>query len=361
MELLKDQYYSPVFYKKLASQLKRVYPALDTKKFVRDATKDLDSLELKQRIVRASETCRRHFPDNFRKSLNILYALAENIEANFAYLFMPDFVARYGEQYRDLSLLALKDFTQYSSSELAIRTFLARDFDATLSTMMQWSRDENYHVRRLASEGSRPRLPWAPQVPQLLADPEHAKPILMTLRQDHEKYVQKSVANHLNDISKDHPDWVVSLADSWDCSNKHTAWIVKHGCRSLIKKGHKPALALFGVAPAKKITLKNIKLSAKSIKMGEVLFFSFVLQSAYKQPQKLVVDYKLHFVKKSGALSPKVFKLKECLLQGGESIALKKHYLFQDYTTRKHYKGRHMLEIMVNGESVATQHFLFTG
>jgi len=360
MELLKDQYFSPTFYKKLAAQLKVVYPALDTRQFVRDATDDLESLALMQRMVRTSETCRRHFPDNFRKSLKILYALAQTIEAGFAYLFMPDFVARYGEDHGDLSLLALRDFTQYSSSELAIRTFLARDFEATLNTMLIWSRDDNYHVRRLASEGSRPRLPWARQVPQLLADPEHTRTILTTLCQDDEKYVQKSVANHLNDISKDHPDWVVNLAKSWDRNNKNTAWIVKHGSRSLIKKGHKRALSLFGVAPAKKISVRKFKLNAKAIKMGDTFSFSFALHSDHDKPQKLVVDYKLHFVKKSGALSAKVFKLKESLLPNGESIVFQKHYVFQDYTTRKHYEGNHLVEIIVNGESMAKKRFMLS-
>ncbi len=356
MELLKDTYYPPVYYKNLAGQLKKVYPALDENAFYKQATAGLKKLELKERIVRAAEVCRAYLPSDYKKATQVLYEYAETLETeSFSCIFMPEFVARYGQNDYVFSMRALKYFTQFSSSELAIRVFLQNDFTRTLKIMREWSEDDNYHVRRLASEGTRPRLPWATRVPALFDNPNHAAPILRRLKADTEKYVQKSVANHLNDISKDHPEWVLNLVGKWGQKNKNTAWIIKHAVRGLIKKGDATALSLFGVDNNAKISLTNFRIARKQLTLGEYLPFSFNLQSAKKE--KLVIDYKIYFVKKSGECKPKVFKIKETELTPGNKLEINKKHLFKDFTTRKHYAGMHALEIIINGKKVARKQF----
>ena len=356
MALLKDTYYPPVYYKTLAGQLKKVYPALDENTFYKQATVGLKKLELKERIIRTAEVCRACLPSDYKKATRVLYDYAESLEEGaFSCIFMSEFVARYGRNDYLFSMQALKDFTRFSSSEFAVRVFLQNDFNRTLKIMREWSEDDNYHVRRLASEGTRPRLPWATHIPALLENPKHAAPILRRLKADSEKYVQKSVANHLNDISKDHPEWMLNLVSKWGRKNKNTAWIIKHAARGLIKQGDATALSLFGVNNKAKISLTNFRIARKQLKLGEHLPFSFNVQSANKE--KLMIDYKVYFVKKSGECKPKVFKIKETELMPGKKLEVHKTHLFKDFTTRKHYAGMHALEIIINGKELAKKQF----
>lgn len=362
MTPLKDVYYNPGFYQGLAEGFTEAYPKFKAQQFVEDAVSQLPKRELKQRITLTSELCRKYLPDNYKKALQILYDIRESITESFSYIFIPDFVTRYGKGHFDLSMQALKDFTCYASSELALRDFLNADLDRTLNYVYQWTEDDNYHVRRLASEGTRPRLPWAIRVPPLNSCPSLTLPVLEALHLDREKYVQKSVANHLNDISKDHPDLMLDTIAAWDASHETTAWIIKHATRSLIKQGHPRALAMLGAGQKPQVKLDGIRFQdsrspGKSIQLGDYLKFSFTLQSLSKKPQQLIVDYKIHYVKKSGELKPKVFKLKTLQLEPDESTTLTKKHLFQDFTTRKHYAGKHAVEIVVNGESMVKKSF----
>ncbi|WP_455211882.1 DNA alkylation repair protein [Kaarinaea lacus] len=357
MTPLKDIYYNRGFYQNLAERVAVVYPKFNTRQFVDEALVQLPTLELKQRIALTSQLCRKYLPDNYKKALKIFYALSESLTENFSYIFMPDFVARYGMGHFDMSMLALKDFTEYSSSELALRSFLKADLDRTMSYVYQWAEDDNYHVRRLACEGTRPRLPWAVRVPQLNQNPSITLPILRTLCTDREKYVQKSVANHLNDISRDHPEVMLDTVAAWDATHTATGWIVKHAARTLIKKGHPRALALFGAEQKPQVRLSKFRLLESSVDLGEHLEFSVALLSQAEEEQRLIVDYKIHFVKKSGELKPKVFKLKTLQLQPNETVTLTKKHLFKDFTTRKHYAGEHAVEIVVNGEPMLKQNF----
>ena len=358
MILLKDQFFPARFYKKLSVDLKTIYPSLNEKAFYKRATAGLVKLELKERLGRTADVCREFLPDNYNESIAILYAYTEMLEGNaFSSMFLPEFVARYGLSHYALSIRALKDFTRYSSSELAIRAFLQLDFKKTIRVMCQWSEDQDFHVRRLASEGARPRLPWATQIDTLKENPEHVLPILNNLRADKEKYVQKSIANHLNDISKDHPDWMLDLVRRWGQKDPNTAWIIKHASRSLIKQGNSAALSLFGVKKQLKIKVSGFVLESKQITMGSYLSYSFNVTSLSSQKQKLIIDYNIFYKKKSGELKPKVFKLKELELVPGQKLKVSKRHLFKAYSTRKHYPGVHRVEIIVNGNALQKKQF----
>ena len=254
------------------------------------------------------------------KALDVLYRFVEKKENCFIYVFLPIFVAKYGQGHYRQSIKAIRDFTQYSTSEGGVRTFLELDLNQTLKKMQQWTRSKNTHIRRLASEGCRPRLPWAKKVSGLIENPELTWPILDALREDPEKYVQKSVANHLNDISKDHPDWVIRKIRGWNLKHPVTRWIVTHGTRTLIKQGHKGALALNGNHHKPQVTLENV-LWNNSVKLGGICQLSLDVISKSKKSQSLVIDYQIYFCKSNGKLKPKTFKLKKYTLMPNEKLS----------------------------------------
>lgn len=350
MEPLKNTYANKMILSEIARDFKKVYPALDEKAFSRALTQDLDTLELKARFERVADSCKAFLPEDYPKAIQVMLKFCEGKPNKLIYLFMPTFIMKYGRGHYELSMKALRDVTEYSSSEEGVRPFLEDDLKKTIKHMLTWTKSKNTHIRRLASEGSRPRLPWAKKVQALIDDPTHAWPLLEALKTDKEKYVQKSVANHINDISKDHADWVVEQVSSWDQSNEATAWIIKHGMRTLIKQGHKGALKIFGTHAKPKLKIKNVKWDEK-VKLGEKAQVSFEIVSDSSQKQSLVVDYNLFFSKKDGKSKAKIFKLKTLQLAPKEKVTLKAHYAFKDYTTRKHYPGEHAWQPLINGES----------
>ena len=215
-------WFDEAFYRGLAASLKQVHRPFDTEGFVRAAIDDLGALELKQRLTRTTELCRQFLPPDYGQALDIVKAVAPRYDGQFRGMFAPEFVGLYGLDDPERSLDALHWLTRYSSSEFAVRPYLRQDLIGTLKVMRGWAKDENHHVRRLASEGSRPRLPWSFRLNELIANPEPVFPILKALKADPELYVRKSVANHLNDISKDHPETMLDLVSDWNSDNERT-------------------------------------------------------------------------------------------------------------------------------------------
>jgi 3-methyladenine DNA glycosylase AlkC len=356
MEPLKEMFNS-AYYAKLAHQIKQVHKSFASEKFLKQAVEPLASLSLNERMRHTSVILHHYLPADYEKAVGILKETIPVLKSGYTNLVFPDFVSQFGMHDVRTSLQALHYFTQFGSSEFAIRTFLKADINRTLKIMYQWSEDDNEHVRRLSSEGSRPRLPWSFKLDAIIQNPSLTKPILENLKQDDSLYVRKSVANHINDVSKDKPDYVLRLVKSWDKQHPHTAWIVKRGCRSLFKQGDKQSLAAFNYTKDVKVSLSKFKLSNDNIKIGEAITFQFELLSKHSKTQKLMVDYRVHYVKKGGGTSPKVFKLKEINLEANASISISKKQSFQDFTTRKHFPGKHTLEILVNGEVVRSARF----
>ncbi len=357
MEPLKEMF-NEAYYKKLAEALSKAYPTFESKAFVSRVTTGLAGLSLNQRLRNTSVVLKAFLPANYKKALAILRKTATLTPQGYTALVYPDFVGLYGLHDPEASLEALKYFTVFGSSEFAVREFLRKDIKGTLNVMRGWADDKNHHVRRLASEGSRPRLPWSFKLDAVITDPSLTRPILEALKQDPELYVRKSVANHLNDISKQHPDYMLSVVKGWDLNHAGTAWIVKHASRSLIKKGHRDSLSVFDFEKNPKLRVVPLKLNRTKLHLGETLAFEFELHSEKNKAQKLVVDYIIHYHKKLGGLLPKVFKLKELTLPAGKTLKLEKKQVFKDLTTRKHYPGRHRLEIQVNGTVVAGADFV---
>ena len=349
--------FNAVRYRKIARDVAAVCSRFDQRRFLALTLPGLEPLSLLPRLRRATEALRATLPQDYPKALDILHRVAPSYGEGFTALVLPDFVGLYGLDDFDRSLEALKFFTRFGSSEFAIREFLRRDLHRTLRVMAQWSRDENEHVRRLASEGCRPRLPWSFKLAALIADPSPAAPILENLKADPSLYVRKSVANHLNDITKDHPGWVLDRLATWELEHPHTAWIAKRALRTLIKKGDRRALGVIGVGARAEIAVHTFRVAPKRLRLGEAVTISLTLRSTARAVQKLVIDYAIHYVKQSGAASAKVFKWKEVTLAPGENLALSKRQVIRDFTTRKHHAGSHAVDVMVNGEKFGSGGF----
>ena len=335
----------------------QAHAAFDQRAYLAMARDGLDELSIMQRMSRAADSLRAHLPHDYPRALKIVRKMAPRLPGGFVAMVLPEFVGRHGLDHFELSLQALRELTPYSSAEFAIRPYIAQDPDTVLALAERWAEDEDEHVRRLASEGTRPRLPWARRLPLLVAEPQRTRPILEKLQADPSEYVRRSVANHLNDMAKDHPGWVLDLLESWPTQEPATKWIIKHALRNLIKAGHPRALALVGATLGAQVQLQSFAVSPATIRLGQTLRLSATLVSTASQAQKLVIDYAIHYVKKSGERSRKVFKLRTLELEGQAHVTLAKEQLIADFTTRVHYPGRHPVELLVNGLTVAQGQF----
>lgn len=337
---------------------------IDPEKFVAFTLADpWNDMSLKERMARLTDGLVHFLPGPFENDITILKRLLPQVSgdvqkyADMLSMFVPDYAVAKGLEKPDLSLDALMHFTDLgTSSEFAIRPFILRAPETVLEEMLVWASHDSADIRRFASEGCRPRLPWAMALPPLKKDPSPLLPILETLRADSSKFVQKSVANNLNDISKDNPEFVLSFADKWLGSDENTDWIIKHGCRTLLKQGNTRALALFGSA-AIKVDNPALTLQETNIPFGESVVFSFEAMIDGELPDNLRLEYAIHFMKSNGKTSRKVFKISE-KKPVSNVIKLRKAHKFIDYTTRKHYGGKHGVTIIVNGIDVSNHDFL---
>ncbi|WP_454719831.1 MULTISPECIES: DNA alkylation repair protein [Cupriavidus] len=344
-------------FRQLAKHLRAVAPGFDDKTFLSAALGGLEDLTLMERVRRASAAIHAACPAGFDDTLRMLTAAAPRIGGGFMSLVPPDYVGQYGRHAFDTAMAALKFFTPFGTSEFAVREFLRDDLPRALAIMETWSTDSSDAVRRLASEGSRPRLPWSFRLAGIDANPSLTAKILDNLRADESLYVRKSVANHLNDLTKTHPEWVLDRVQAWPAGNPRTAWIVKQALRTLIKQGHPRALAAIGAGAAPLVRVDRFAVTPDRIALGEAITLSFDLISTSPAPQRLVVDYRIGYVKKSGATAAKVFKLKTLSLPGGQRVSVRRSQPIRDFTTRTHYPGRHAVELVVNGQCMASGFF----
>ena len=341
----------------IAGRIALVQPAFERDRFVRAAAAELPSLELKQRFACIADKLREFLPADYPSALSILVEILdegdsrfEPIEdASFRLLPIPTFVYRHGLDHSEASLDAMYIITRYSSCEGAIRPYLVQYPQKTLARLHQWALDENEHVRRLVSEGSRPRLPWWPPLRQFIADPSPALALLELLKDDPSLYVRRSAANHLNDISKDHPDLLLTRMEAWSKgASVERLWLINHALRTLVKRGDQRALAILGFGAAN-VELRGLKLTSTRLQLGERLEFSFELLNRDNAEHNLMIDFVMRFRKANGKTAPKVFKLKKARLASGESLPIMKKLAIRPISTRKYYPGRQRLEIQVNG------------
>lgn len=347
----------------LASLLKTVYPEFEDKCFSQQAKKGLSRLELKARVTHLIEALANTLPADFGVTAAILERVAaiwpEQPQGQWqSYTAWPliDYVSVYGLDNPLRSFDVLEKLTPLFTAEFAIRPFLEQHFTLTHQRMLAWTGHENEHVRRLASEGIRPRLPWASQLTGLRCDPAPIWPILEVLKTDPSLYVRRSVANNVNDISKDHPEAVIARCQQWlQQYDKETVWVVRHGLRTLIKAGRAEVYPLLGFSAKPSIRQAQLILNTDQIKLGETLVFHLALIT--EKPERLIVDYRIGFRRADGRLSWKVFKWKNIETQAGQQYTLVKTRPFTPLATRQYYPGQHLLECLINGQVAARATF----
>ncbi|HBH3611302.1 TPA: DNA alkylation repair protein [Clostridioides difficile] len=345
-ELLKNMYNRESLYE-VAVAIQSVYNSFKVDEFIKSTMDETwNNLELKARCRKISMSLGMYLPEDYKEALSIL---EKSITGFYFAFFFPDFVEVYGQDdiNWDLSISALERNTEYWSSEFAVRAFIIKDEERMMAQMRKWSKHKSEHVRRLASEGCRPQLPWGQAISKFKKDPTPVLPILEQLKTDTSTYVQKSVANNLNDISKTHPDLVISIAKDWYGKNKSTNWIVKHGCRTLLKKGNRDVLALFGYDDTTSINIQDFTLETTSISIGEDLTFSFNILA--KKATKTRLEYGIDYIKSNGKRNRKIFKISEVSLKENEKKSYMKKHSFADVSVRKHYPGIHSITIIING------------
>lgn len=306
--------------------------------------------ELKARMRHIAVTLRSFLPDPYREALDVLLRASPDTEAaGFAAMAFSDFVEVYGLDDPDASLPALSTFTLVASAEFAVRPFVIRYPEASFAQMARWAEDPDPRVRRLASEGCRPRLPWSMVLKPLQDDPAPILPILTALRHDPSGDVRRSVANNLNDIAKDHPGRVVDTLAGWQDGSTEVVDITRHALRTLLKQGDPKALGLLGFAPSPEVVVTGLAVSPVKVRVGDFTTLNFTVASTSDREQSLMVDAVVFFRKARGHASPKVFKLRTAQLAAGDSVAIRRKISLAPMSTRRIYPGIHAVEVQING------------
>jgi len=355
MAALKDEV-GPALARALAMELGRAWPLFPVSRFTRGLAGALAPLELLDRVNLLADRLAGALPAAFPDAALVLARTLQSPTFT-GWMTLPcgAMVARRGLDHPDVALPLLAGLTPRWSSEGPIRPFLERHPELTYRYLAAWCRDGDEHVRRLVSEGTRPRLPWAPVLRSLVADPSPNVPLLAALVDDPSPYVRRSVANHLNDISKDHPALALDLAARWRPRGDGAAWVVRHGLRTLVKRGDHRALEILGVATDRAIELVDLVLDHDRVAVGGAVTFTLILVLAPTGAStEAVVDYRVHYMGARGPRAPKVFKLTRRRLEPGRPVTIRRRHRFADVSIRRIHPGPHAIDIQVNGRVLGT-------
>jgi 3-methyladenine DNA glycosylase AlkC len=355
----------------IAAQLAAVWPAFPADGFLADVLGGYDGLGLMDRGRRIARVLRARLPGSYPEALSLLLRSVgdrpgrtegDGGMASFRYLPHVFFVAEYGLDDFAVSMRAQHLLTRLFTAEFSIRPFLERYPDRTLAVLREWTADPDPHVRRLVSEGTRPRLPWASRLRRFQQDPAPVLELLELLKDDPDPMVRRSVANNLNDIGKDHPERLVRVLRLWMTgASDARRGLVRHALRSLVKQGHPGALAILGAGERAAALLEVIRIEPRAVAMGDSVTIAVGIRSTSASTQRLLADLRVHFVKASGASSPKVFKLAVTEVAPGALLSCRKTVSLGDLSTRRHYPGVHEVELLLNGRALPLGSFTVSG
>lgn len=363
---LKDHLFNEKKVTYLGDLLENAVDGFDRESFHAAVMAEMPALELKQRIALIARVLADHLDADFDAAAAQIEAglpppldptLTDDDFGDFIIAPFGKFVEVHGTDHYDTSLALLREITKRFTMEGSVRPFINQRPEETLRHFKDWAHHDNYHVRRLVSESTRPRLPWSPSIDLAVDEPI---PLLDILHADSTRYVTRSVANHLNDISKIEPDLVLDTLTRWHKAGSQTPteldWMTNHALRTLAKRGDPDAIAFLGFSPDPQVESGPVELATPGIRGGESLEFSIPITA--KQTERLMVDYVIDFVRKDGGTRPRVFKLKKLSLSRGSTITLSKsHRLRTDVTTYSLYSGSHQLSVVVNGKVMASTEF----
>ena len=347
METLKSAY-SDEYISRLGQSIVKVFEDFPTNAFQKDIFDEswIDK-SLKERMSHIRACLHKHLNLPFEQAISVLLPIMTTGQT-LELLFVPDYIQTYGLNEWDVSMRAFEGSTAFASGEFGVRPFIEKYPEKTFDQLLKWTNHPSEHIRRLASECCRPRLPWSSQLNQLIEDPSPIIPILHKLFDDPSEYVRRSVSNNLNDICKDHPNFAIQIAEKWIQSGELGLKTAKHGIRTLLKKGNQRALELFGLGANPAITQKNLSITQTPITQAEQLCFHFEIINSSTEAIECRLEYRVYYMKKNGKLQAKIFKISQKQVPPGINKMERKH-AFKDLSTRKHYLGEHAIEIIING------------
>lgn len=358
---------------RIAAMVRRAWRKFDTTAFLQQVEPGYESLELMARGQRIAQALQAHLPQDVLRALGVLVESMDppmGIDAAgepdagdrpySAFLYLPHsiYIGTHGLPHFEAAMAAQHALTQRFTAEFCIRPYLLHHQGATLARLRDWAQDDNAHVRRLVSEGTRPRLPWAPRLPAFQNNPQLALPLLDALKDDPSSYVRRSVANHLGDIAKDHPELAVGTARTWlQGAPAPREALVRHGLRFLIKRSDAGALDALGVGHVVALDVRAARVLPARARIGDKVRIEVELHNPTPQPQRVLADLKVHYVKAHGGAAPKVFKLQTLDIAPGATVAVGKTLSLQQMTTRTHYPGAHQVELVLNGRPLPLGQF----
>lgn len=367
--------YNEQFFDRFTKDLKLVINDFDTCGFVSQVMdNEWENRELKQRCRHIATVLKKFLPADYKEAIAKILELLDHIEARhpefreiddnkFGLLLeygsiLDSYVEQYGLNDYETSVKAIEKITQFTSCEFVTHPFIIKYPDKMMKQMLVWSKHEHWGVRRLASEGCRPRLPWAMALPDLKKNPAPIIPILENLKNDPARFVRLSVANNLNDIAKDNPEIVIDLVKRWKGESKEVDWIIKHGCRTLLKQGNPEIMELFGFnAIGKNIDIENFQISESKINVGDSLEFRFNLLNNNNKKTKIRLEYAIYYQKANGTLTKKVHKISEKEYEANSTTQIIRKHSFRVVTTRIFYPGLHQVAVIINGNEFEKHNF----
>lgn len=372
-EAFKNMFNEQLF-DKFAKDLKLVITDFDTRAFVSQIMDDeWENREFKQRIAHITTVLKKFLPADYKEAIAKIIEILDYVEKTIPDfskiddtkfgltleygMILDNYVEQYGLDDYETSIKAIERITQFTSCEFATHPFIIRYPDAMMAQMLAWSNHPHWGVRRLASEGCRPRLPWAMALPDLKKNPAPIIPILENLKNDPAKSVRLSVANNLNDIAKDNPEVVVDLAKKWYGESKEVDWVIKHGCRTLLKCGNPDIMELFGLGSIRNISIEDFQILTPEVKVGNSLEFSFNLLNNNKKKAKIRLEYGIYYQKANGTLTKKVHKISEKEYAENSTKQITRKHSFKVVTTRKLHLGLHQVAVIINGNEFEKHDF----
>lgn len=372
-EAFKNMFNVP-FFDRFTKDLKRVIDDFDAHEFVFRIMDDgWENREYKQRIAHMATILKDFLPADYKEAIAKIIELLDYVEMtnpDFSKIddtkfgltleygaVLDNYVEQYGLDDYETSVKAIEKITQFTSCEFVTHSFIVKYPDAMMAQMLVWSNHHHWGVRRLASEGCRPRLPWAIALSDLKKNPAPILPILENLKNDSARSVRLSVANNLNDISKDNPEVVIDLAKKWFGKSKEVDWIVKHGCRTLLKRGNPEIMELFGLGAVESISIENFQVLTPEVKVGNSLEFSFNLLNNNKKKTKIRLEYGVYYQKANGTLVKKVHKISEKEYAENSTKQITRKHSFKVVTTRKFHPGLHRVAVIINGKEFEKHNF----
>jgi len=367
--------YNEQFFDRFSKDLKLVVNDFDARRFVSQIMdNEWENRELKQRCSHITTILRKFLPTDYKEAIAKILELLDHVEKrlpDFAKIddtkyslileygmILDNYVEQYGLDDYETSVKAIERITQFTSCEFVTHSFIVKYPEAMMKQMLVWSKHEHWGVRRLASEGCRPRLPWAPALPNLKKDPSSIIPILENLKNDPARNVRLSVANNLNDIAKDNPETVIDLAKNWWGESEEVDWIIKHGCRTLLKQGNTEMMELFGLNPSiENIGIETFQILTPKVKVGESLELSFKLLNNDGEKVKIRLEYGIYYQKANGTLAKKIHKISEKEYAGNSTTRITRKHSFKVVTTRKLHPGLHQVAVIINGNEFEKHSF----